>query len=91
MFQRVTIGSVVASETTKRVLHALANCLSEDGSSAVSGLRILDGWGHIVLVRIHTPLSWTAQQEVVVRLKEAVEEALDEQRHRVEIVWDSAG
>jgi hypothetical protein len=91
MLQPVTIGSVVTSETTKRVLHTLACCLSEDGSSLVSGLRILDGWGHIVLVRIHTPLSWTAHQEVVVRLKEAVEEALEDQRHRVEIVWDSGG
>jgi hypothetical protein len=81
MLQPVTIGSVVASETTERVLHALANFLSEDGSSVVSGLRILDGWGHIVLVH----------HEVVVRLKEAVEEALEEQRHRVEIVWDSGG
>lgn len=81
---------MVASETTKRILLALANVLPEDGTSPIRSLRIHDGWGDMVVVAIHTHLSRASAHDLGTQLRESVEGALADRRHRVEIVWDSA-
>ena len=83
-------GEVLASGIAKQVFHALADALPDDGWSLISSLKLRRGWGDIVEVRIHTPLS-LRQREEMASLKLAIEDALDGQRHRVEIVWDSFG
>jgi divalent metal cation (Fe/Co/Zn/Cd) transporter len=80
---------MVASETTKRVLEALADALPEEGTSPVKSLRIHDGWGNMVFVAIHTALSRSSDHELGNRIKDSVEGALGGQRHRVEIIWES--
>jgi RNA binding exosome subunit len=80
---------VVASETTKRVLEALADVLPEDGTSPVKALRIHDGWGNMVFVAIHTALSRSSDHELGNRMRESVERVLAGQRHRVELIWES--
>jgi hypothetical protein len=83
-------GTVLAARTSKRVLQAVANTLHEDGPSVVSALKLQSGWGDIVNVRIHTPLS-LRQREELAPFQAAIEQALADQRHRVEIIWESFG
>jgi hypothetical protein len=80
----------LAGGTTKRVFQAVANALHEDSRSVISALKLRRGWGDVVNVRIHTPLS-LQQREELVPFQAAIEEALGGQRHRVEIVWESFG
>jgi hypothetical protein len=80
---------VVPSITTKRLFGTLAHSLSEEGASPISALSLQQGWGDIVLVRIHTPLS-CEDRWALAPFTDAVKETLDGQRHRIEIVWDSA-
>ena len=82
---------MVASETTKQILHALANAIPRDGTSPVRSVRIHDRWGDMVFVAIHTHLSRQGAHELGKQLRESVEGALADRRHRVEIVWDSPG
>jgi hypothetical protein len=83
-------GVVLAAGTSKRVFQAVANTLREDGQSLVSALKLRSGWGDVVYVRVHTPLSFS-QREELASLQAAIEEALGGQRHRVEIIWESFG
>jgi hypothetical protein len=83
-------SAVLRSGTTKRVFHALANAVPEDGWSAISALNLRRGWGNVVDVRVHTPLS-LGQREEMAPLQLAIEVALAEYRHRVEIIWESFG
>ena len=83
---------MVAFETTKRVLRALADTLPGEGGAPSTRVEVLDGWGDVVLVRIHARESAAPDaRELVVAIRSAIEEALGAIRHRVEIAWDSAG
>jgi hypothetical protein len=87
---RANDRAMVAAGTSKRVFQAVANALHEDGPSLVSALKLRSGWGDVVDVRIHTPLS-LRQREELAPVETAIDEALVGRRHRVEIVWESFG
>jgi hypothetical protein len=83
---------MVYAESAKRVLAQLAEALPEEGESPITGVDFWDGWGRAIFVRIHMSSSrLEAGRDLKPRVKEAVAGALGERRHRVEIVWDSAG
>lgn len=81
---------MLASATTKRVFRSVADALGDDGWSVISAVKMRQGWGDIVHVRIHTPLS-IGRRGQLGRVQTAIEEALAGQRHRVEVVWESFG
>lgn len=79
-------------EVTKRVLAAVAQVLPDDGQNHLPKLEIWQGWGHILSIRLYTTMSQsTAGREFAAKLREAIAEALGNQRHTVEIVWDAQG
>ena len=81
---------MLGSRTAKGVFHALALALPEEGMNMISAVKLRYGWGGVIDVRVHTPLS-SRQREELVPVQMAMEEALDGQRHRVEIIWESLG
>jgi len=79
---------VVAVDTTRGVLLALAQALPDEGSDLVTRLEIHDGWGGAVHVRIQTQVPRSAAgRELETRLRAAVGTALGQRRHRVEMRW----
>lgn len=78
------------NQTTKRLLIALAHALPDEGSSHLTGFNLHTGWGDILNVRLHTAMQRTSVgMEFGTELRQAVSEVLGQQRHAVEIVWDS--
>jgi tryptophan synthase beta subunit len=76
---------------TKRVLTAIAEVLPDDGHAYLAKVDIRRGWGNVLNVRLHTTMRPTeAGRELGERLRDAVDQALEDERHLVEIVW-SAG
>ena len=77
---------------TRRVLAAVAQVLPDDGQNHLTRLDIHHGWGDTLNVRLHTTMPQSAiGREFGVKLREAVDGALIDQRHTVEIVWDALG
>jgi hypothetical protein len=77
---------------TRRVLHALATALPEEGHDLLTGVEIRDVWGGAVLVRLHTAHERSVGvQPKVEDLRRAVQLALEGHRHRVEVAWTSLG
>lgn len=81
---------VVAGLTTREVLEAVARTVPDKGEDLVTRVDIRDGWGGAVHVRVHTLLGWGADEEFGRRLRRELAQAVNV-RHRVEIVWSSAG
>lgn len=75
---------------TKRVLSAIAQVVPDDGQTHLTRIDIRPGWGNILNVRLHTPMARSAAgQEFGAKVREAVDHALGDERHSVEIVWDA--
>jgi hypothetical protein len=77
---------------TKRVLAAIAEVLPDDGHNYLTKLEIRHGWGDILNVQLHTtmPRSETGRQ-FGDQLRDAIGNALGDERHHVEIVWGAGG
>ena len=77
---------------TKSVLSAIAQVLPDDGHDYLTKLDIRRGWGNVLYVRLHTTVPPSeAGREFGGRLRDAIREALGEERHSVEIVWGAIG
>jgi hypothetical protein len=72
---------------TKRILEAIAEVLPDDGHHHISRLDVRRGWGNILNIRIHA--TTTAGEGLKVKLREAIEKAVGDQRHSIEIVWNT--
>jgi len=74
---------------TKKVLAAIAEVLPDNGHHHISRLDVRRGWGDILNIRLHAT---TADGEgLEARLREAIEKAVGDQRHSIEIVWSPPG
>jgi hypothetical protein len=77
---------------TKRVVSAIAQVLPDDGRDYLTKLDIRRGWGNVLNVRLHTTLPPSeAGRELGDQLRAAIAEALQDERHHVEIVWGTTG
>ena len=77
---------------TKRVLSAIAQVLPDDGHHYLTKVDIRRGWGDILNVQLHTTMPRTESgREFGQKLREAIDEALRDERHFVEIVWGATG
>lgn len=76
---------------TKSVLSAIAHVVPDDGHTYVTKLDIRRGWGNILYIRLHTTVPHSAGREFGDRLRNAIGEALGDERHSVEIVWGAIG
>jgi hypothetical protein len=76
---------------TKRILSAIARVLPDDGHHYLTEVDIRPGWGNILNVHLHTTMPHTdAGREFGKKLRDAIAEALDGERHVVEIVWGAS-
>jgi len=83
---------MTSADLSKRILAAASEVLPGHGDSLVARIDIRDGWGDITYVRIYSPLSRTAtNQDLWTTLRAAIETELADRRHRVDILWNSAG
>ncbi|MGP0031514.1 MAG: hypothetical protein ACLPVF_13530 [Acidimicrobiales bacterium] len=61
-------------------------------TDGLTRLDVRKGWGDVITVSLHTSEAPTpARREAYAGFRDSVTEALGGQRHRVEIVWSSAG
>jgi hypothetical protein len=75
-------------EMTRRVLSAIAQVLPDDDHHYLTKVDIRRGWGDVLNVRLHTTMTRTeGGRELGQKLRDAVGEALEHERHLVEIVW----
>jgi RNA binding exosome subunit len=73
---------------TKRVLSAIAQVLPDDGHNYLTKVDIRRGWGDVLNVQLHTTMSRTEGGRALgEKLRDAIDEALRDERHVVEIVW----
>lgn len=82
---------VVTGHVAKRVLAAVADALPDEGDGVLTRLELRDSWGGSVLVRVHSMLLRTDDEQLHARVGSAVAQALGDRRHVVEVVWGSAG
>jgi hypothetical protein len=80
---------MVASDITRRVLTGLASVLPQEGRNLITRIDISRAWGDAIQVKIYAGAS-LEHEPVELRpiFKKAVDDALGQQRHLVEIVWD---
>ena len=72
---------------TKRILSAIAQVLPDDGHTYLTEVEIRRGWGDVLNVQLHTTMPRTeAGREFGNKLRGAIDEALEGERHFVEIV-----
>jgi hypothetical protein len=77
---------------TKRVLSAIAQVLPDDGRDYLTKVDIRRGWGDVLNVQLHTAMPCSeVGRELGEKLRDAVGEALRDERHVVEIVWGARG
>jgi hypothetical protein len=77
---------------TKSVLSAIAQVLPDDGHNYLTKLDIRRGWGDVLHVRLHTTVPPSAAgREFGDRLRDAIGQALGDERHSVVIVWGAIG
>jgi hypothetical protein len=75
---------------TKRVLSAIVQALPDDGHNYLTKVDIRRGWGDVLNVQLHTTMPPTAGRELGEKLRDAINEALRDERHFVEIVWGAS-
>jgi hypothetical protein len=80
---------VVAASEGKQVLQAVAGSLPDDGENVLTKLELYEGWGDILVVRLHVA-DRAGDRGLAKRVRESVTDAVGERRHQVEIVWCSA-
>ena len=75
---------------TKSVFAALAGVMPDDDHNYLTRAEIRHGWGNILNIRLHTTIPRSAEgREFGDRLRGAIDDALGDQRHSVEIVWEA--
>ncbi len=79
---------VVAASEGKQVLQAVAESLPDDGENVLTKLEVYEGWGDILVVRLHVS-DRAGDRGLAKRARELVADAVGERRHQVEIVWYS--
>ena len=76
---------------TKRVLSAIAEVLPDDGHNYLTKVDIRRGWGDVLNVQLHATMPRTEdERELGEKLRAAIDEALRDERHLVEIVWGAS-
>lgn len=76
---------------TKRVLSAIAEVLPDDGHNYLTKVDIRRGWGDVLNVQLHTTMPRTeGGRELGEKLRDAIDKALRDERHLVEIVWGAS-
>lgn len=70
---------------TKRILAAIAEVAPDDGHNHISRLDVRRGG--ILNIRVHA--AKTAGEGLRVKLRQAIENAVGDQRHSIEIVWNT--
>lgn len=76
---------MVGTEVHKRVLHALADSLTDGADFVFTGIDIQEGWGGIVTVTIHGETADGVPGARGRALLEAVESAVSPERHHVRL------
>lgn len=76
---------MVGADLNKRVLHALADALTDDSDYAFCGVDIRSGWGGVVTVTIYGETDDGVPGSPGRALREAVESALGVERHTVRL------
>jgi hypothetical protein len=75
---------------TKRVFSAIAQVLPDDGCHYLTKVAIRRGWGDVLNVQLHTTMPRTETGRALgERIRDAIDEALRDERHFVEIVWEA--
>ncbi len=75
-------GAMVGAAVTKRILRAIAEAHPDDSDFEISRIEIRRGWGDIVNVTIHGGHDPQGHGRPI---REAVERALEPQRHSVRL------
>jgi hypothetical protein len=76
----------------KRVLGAVTEALPDDDNNHLSRLDMHYGWGSVLNIRLYPTMPHSAAgREFGANLRGAVDDALGENRHSVEIVWEGIG
>ncbi len=79
---------MVAANTAKKILHAVADALPDTGPSLLDRLELIEGWGETLVVRLHaTVVRQADSSHEAYRLRDAVAGSVVRRRSRVEIVW----
>jgi hypothetical protein len=76
---------MVGAEVNKRILHALADALTDGNDYAFSGIDVRWGWGGIVSVTIYGETDEGVPGAPGRALLQAVEEAMGTERHIVKL------
>ncbi len=77
---------------TKRVLSAIAQVLPDDGHHYLTKVDVRRGWGDVLNVQLYTTMPRTEDgRGIGEKLRDAIDEALRDERHFVEIVWGGSG
>ncbi len=76
---------MLGSEVHKRVLHALADSVTDNDDFAFTGVDIRQGWGGILTVTIHGETDDGVPGAVGRALLESVESAIGPERHQVRL------
>jgi hypothetical protein len=76
---------MLGTEVNKRILHALADSLTDDAEYAFSGIDVRQGWGGIVSVTIYGETDDGVPGTRGRALLQAVDEAIGPERHTVKL------
>jgi hypothetical protein len=77
---------------TKCALSVIAEVLPDDGHGHLTKIDIRRGWGNVLNIRLHTTMPRTeAGQRFGDQLRNAMSQALGDERLSVEIVWGAVG
>lgn len=82
---------MVDARTVKKILRAVAEAHPASGPTLLHRLDLMEGWGDMLIVRLHATVSPQADlSHEARRLRNAVQDAIGERRRQVEIVWDGS-
>ena len=77
---------VEEQDLVRRVFHALAEAIPEEGEHGVTGVDIREGWGGVFTVTIfHAANGHGPTLERARAIREAVEQAIEPARHNVRL------
>ncbi|HEY1651672.1 MAG TPA: hypothetical protein VGG09_07295 [Acidimicrobiales bacterium] len=76
---------MVGADLNKRILHALADTLTDDTDYGFTGIEVRRGWGGIVTVTIHGEADDGVPGAPGRALLRAVDEAIGSERHTVRL------
>jgi hypothetical protein len=79
------VETMVGTEVNKRILHALADALTDGTDYAFAGIDVRQGWGGIVSVTIYGETDEGVPGAPGRALLQAVEAAMGTERHIVKL------